>query len=310
MTIDAVILWVDGNDPALVAKHRQYGDPKNLVRDDIGGSTRFSDLGEIHWCVASINRFAPFIRRIFIITDNQDPHVESRIPVEIVDHKVIFAGYEEYLPVFNSNSIEMMMCRVPGLSENFILFNDDTLLVKPVSQEDFFTAKGFPVCIAKKYSSLWTRFLFLLSYLKCGYHRATLKRVLLNGASLAGNTKYFLYLVHTPKPFIKSVFDKFYEEHPDALTRNLKYRFRDSNQWQCQSLAYEILNREGRLVLTTPKDKLLFFHNWRGVETVSKRLVKTTDTPAMKFACFNSLDQASEEERKLICEWVAKTLSI
>ena len=44
-----------------------------VLGEDVGGNCRFQSLGEIRYCVESINIFAPFIRKIFIVTDGQDP---------------------------------------------------------------------------------------------------------------------------------------------------------------------------------------------------------------------------------------------
>lgn len=101
--IDVVIAWVDGNDPKHQAKMKPYLDPQSAKSDDIAGPTRFRSEGEIFYCVASILRFAPFVRKIFIVTDEQNPHLEefvqknfpdNRTPIEIVDHKILFRGYE------------------------------------------------------------------------------------------------------------------------------------------------------------------------------------------------------------------------
>ena len=117
MQIDAVLLWVDGNDPVLTAKRSKYAPADALKMSDVAGATRYANVGEIFWCIASLNRFASFLHKIYIITDGQDPHLDpfleknfpsGHIPYEIVDHKTIFKGYEEYLPVFNSTSIETM----------------------------------------------------------------------------------------------------------------------------------------------------------------------------------------------------------
>ena len=78
--IDAVITWVDGNDPAHRAKRKAFLTDKAEDRsDDIGGATRFSSSGEIFFCIGSILRFAPFVRKIFIVTDCQDPHTDDFI---------------------------------------------------------------------------------------------------------------------------------------------------------------------------------------------------------------------------------------
>lgn len=76
MKIDAVITWVDGDDPAHKAKRMKYASSEVLGAADKAADTRFSDLGEIFWCVASLNRFAPWLNRIYIVTDAQDPGLD------------------------------------------------------------------------------------------------------------------------------------------------------------------------------------------------------------------------------------------
>ena len=44
--IDAVIAWVDGNDPAHKAKRHRYSKPEEISNDDIGGDIRFTSIGE------------------------------------------------------------------------------------------------------------------------------------------------------------------------------------------------------------------------------------------------------------------------
>ena len=159
--IDAVITWVDGDDPRHRAKRQRFGTQKHFAEENVAGDTRFSNLGEIFYCVASINRFAPWINKIFIVTDEQNPNLEpfleqhfpqGYIPIEIVDHKTIFRGYEHYLPTFNSISIESMTWRIPGLSDKFIEFNDDFVLCAPVTPADFFAGENKLVCYAQKKS--------------------------------------------------------------------------------------------------------------------------------------------------------------
>ena len=111
--------------------------------------TRFGDCGEIDYCVASLLRFAPWLRTIHIVTDAQTPSLMERLKgtpfedrVRVVDHKVIFSGYEQFLPTFSSLSIEAMLWRIPGLAERFIYLNDDFQIIRPVALEDFFRDDG------------------------------------------------------------------------------------------------------------------------------------------------------------------------
>ena len=70
--IDIVISWVNGRDPRHRLKMAPYLGRSLAIHDDINGDTRFNSEGEIFLCLASILRFAPFVNRIFIITDEQN----------------------------------------------------------------------------------------------------------------------------------------------------------------------------------------------------------------------------------------------
>mgnify|MGYP002624135031 CR=1 FL=1 len=134
--VDVVMTWVDGKDPVLRALRQQYltGKREDTLAD-IAGPQRFLQADEIRFSVASILRFAPFVGRIFIVTNRQDPHLEdfvekyfpqSRVEIHIVDQNTLFHGsLERHLPVFNSISVETVICRIPGLSDRFIYMNDD-----------------------------------------------------------------------------------------------------------------------------------------------------------------------------------------
>ena len=79
-TIDIVITWVDGNDPLHRAKRQAYQTTqKENTREDIGGHERYDASGEIFICIGSILRFAPFVHKIFLVTDQQDPQLQPFI---------------------------------------------------------------------------------------------------------------------------------------------------------------------------------------------------------------------------------------
>ena len=99
-SVDAVVTWVDGADPAHRAKLEAYlasiGRTPPAAR-----AARFHDAGEIDWCLASIARHAPWLGRVFIVTDAQRPPVLARLAgtpldgrVHLVDHRALFAGFE------------------------------------------------------------------------------------------------------------------------------------------------------------------------------------------------------------------------
>lgn len=318
MDIDAVITWVDGNDPVLSAKRRAYLSPEEASRQDVAGSTRYANLGEIFWCVASINRFAPWFRRIYIITDGQDPRLEEflskhfpggYIPVEIVDHKTVFEGYEEYLPVFNSRAIEAVMWRIPGLSEHFVMFNDDFLLSAEVHPENFFLPDGRPVCYARKFSAAWVRLLRALKPKKGGRKNISFKESMLRAADVVGEKRLILRLEHTPRPLLRSWYESFFAEREDVLKRNISCRFREASQYNAEEIQYLDLYRKGGCEVRAPFDSLFFLQPKPKKDYVAGKMARLR-SGSYRFVCFNSIDLASEEERAMIVAWVEETLGL
>lgn len=319
MKIDAVITWVDGDDPRHKAKRQQYGTQKMLNTDDVAGNTRYKSVGEIFYCVASLNRFAPWLNKIYIVTDEQNPHVEpflekhfpeGHIPIEIVDHKTIFRGYEQYLPTFNSICIESMTWRIPELSEHFIEFNDDLILSAPVSPEDFFTTDGKLVCYGKKYCSFVVKLHGLLKYHRDGKKRVTFKETMYNAASLLGWHFYIIKIYHTPKALLKSYYERFFSEHPEHLINNICHRFRNPKQFNAQELQYLEFYRKGKCEIRRPYDNLLYLKPKKSEKYIKEKLYLFSEKKNYKFGCFNSLDQITEEGRKIIIGWIEKRIGL
>jgi len=70
--IDAVIIWVDGNDKQWQEKINKF----SKVKIDFGKkkeSVRYNSIGEIDITIKSIIKYASFINNIFLVTDNQIP---------------------------------------------------------------------------------------------------------------------------------------------------------------------------------------------------------------------------------------------
>ena len=321
--IDIVVMWVDGNDPHFHDKKQRFLTKAYEDKsDDVGGPTRYANAGEIEFCIASINRFAPFIRKIFIITDEQDPHVEELvaehfpkglIPMEIIDHKVIFRGYEQYLPTFNSRALETMMWRIPGLSEKFILMNDDFFLAAPLKPEDFFIGEK-TIAYANWFPSLWARFLRTIKPRKNGHKPVGFKGSMLNALDIMGGGCRFLRLSHTPRALRRSFFEDFYGsscrdegkvmKNEEILLKNIKHRFRDIEQYNSQELFYLNEVRAGRCVVISPKSRLLYMKPHISSKYVDKKLSHFTKNRKACFGCINSMDRTTYAEQQKILNWI------
>ncbi len=140
--IDLVYLWVDSTDPIWQAK-------KIEALKTMGGYTpapsaaRFRNYDELKYSLRSVAKYAPFIRHIYIITDEQRPtwlNSEAR-DLFVVDHKDIFPD-SSCLPCFSSNAIDTVLHRICGLSELFLYANDDMFFLNNASAEDFLLSNG------------------------------------------------------------------------------------------------------------------------------------------------------------------------
>ena len=99
-----------------------------------------ADNDELKFSLRSIEKFAPWVRRIHIVTNGQVPSwLNLKNPrIQIVSHRDIFQN-QSHLPTFSSPAIECHLHRIPGLSDKFVYFNDDVLFFKPTSPDVFYT---------------------------------------------------------------------------------------------------------------------------------------------------------------------------
>ena len=142
--VDLVYLWVNGADPEWQARRNALigvAEESSAVNCD----GRYADNDELKYSLRAAAMYAPWIRKIFIVTDNQVPQwLDTSNPrIRIVDHKEILP--EKALPTFNSRVIEHNLYRIPDLSEHFLYANDDMFFNRPVGPADFFEKDGYPI---------------------------------------------------------------------------------------------------------------------------------------------------------------------
>jgi len=324
--IDAVILWVDGSDRALAEKRARYLALEKTADAHPGAQPfRFASSGEIRYCIISILTFARFIRNIYVVTDGQDPslyeEIKSRFPdkagcLKIIDHMEIFRDYEQHLPTFNSSSIHSMIWRIKGLSERFVYFNDDEILIRELREEDWFIGDR-PVLMGRWLLPPYRR--YAISKLK-----VLINRHLRNNkdyrprisfyirqwksASLPGFRRRYFFHDHSPHPFNKKTLEEYFTAHPGVLEKTISYRFRDPDQVLVSSLAYhlEILkgNRNFR------KIRLGYFHPWYPDWRLYKRIRRCGNDTRIKFICVQNIEMLSQPVRKKIVSFINSVLNL
>lgn len=129
--MDIVITYVNGLDPAWQKDYGHYTNTPILEK-------RFRNWGTLRYLFRGIEENMPFIRRVHLVVsqESQVPEWVNREQVNVVLHKDIIP--EEFLPTFNSNTIEMCLHRIEGLDEEFLYFNDDMFPMLPCEPTDFF----------------------------------------------------------------------------------------------------------------------------------------------------------------------------
>ena len=136
--IDVVYTWCDGSDPEFQRIKQETAKKENLQITVVNADKyRYQDNDELKYSLRSVEKYAPWVNHIYIVTNNQRPKwLKENEKITIVDHKEIIPA--DKLPTFNSVCIENYLVNIPGLSDLFLYFNDDFFLSKKTRPEDFF----------------------------------------------------------------------------------------------------------------------------------------------------------------------------
>lgn len=135
--IDLVIPWVDGSDPEWQKLRNKYTNSQDCIKE-ANSDIRYQNWDNIHLWLRSVERCLPWINRIFFVTCGHIPDCldAQNDKIRVVRHDEYIPS--QYLPTFNSNTIEMNLHRIEDLSENFILFNDDLFPLQLIPESYYF----------------------------------------------------------------------------------------------------------------------------------------------------------------------------
>lgn len=230
--IDVVYTWVDADDPAWRERFARH--VGRMSQASHASELRYISREELRYSIRSVLRYAPWVRNIYIVTDDQKP--SWLIPsdrIKIVSHNEIFPD-PSVLPVFNSHAIESCLHRIPGLSEFFIYFNDDVFLGKPVTPNHFFSPAGK---VKLFFSARLT-----MSPEAAAHGTLPTDAALLNTIRVIqkrfGFTP-FAKVLHTPHPMRRSVLEMIEKENAEDIARTRAARTRAKTDLNVTSnLAY------------------------------------------------------------------------
>lgn len=256
--IDFILPWVDGGDMAWHASKREYeSNDSGASAIDANSSCRFRDNGLLRYWFRGVEKYAPWVRKVHFVTCGHYPAwLNLNHPkLHLVNHSDYIP--QEYLPTFNSNTIELNYHRIQELSERFVLFNDDIFITREITPGIFFY-KGDPMLESSlRYTDKvgynnWSRFVFndycivnssfdigksiwdnrrkWFSIKELGYKQA--RRNFL--CFLANRTLPVGLYGHIALPQLKSSLQELWDRLPEVMDTSCRHRFRSDdqvNQW-------------------------------------------------------------------------------
>ena len=249
--IDFVVTWLDSSD---LDWQEQYYKYKKTVDEGDQTKARFRDWELFKYWFRAVENFVPWVNRVFLVTNGKFPDWinENHPKLVLIKHSDYIP--EEFLPTFNSCTIELHMNKIPGLSEHFVYFNDDCFINAPITPEYYFrdglpcdnnketvfnVAHFNPIDRFNIYISMFTNICVINRYFD---RRESVKQSpkrwyglhLGKGGLL---TSLFLKLYNDPRfvgfnwrhveqPYLKSVWDEAWGKEPEMLNNSCT-RFRE-----------------------------------------------------------------------------------
>ena len=125
--IDILIKYIDLSDPL-------------LKRDGIKHIKKDEDNGELKYCLRSILRFIPWVRKIFILMPNEK--VSFLKPINEINDKIVYIKDKDLLGFDSesSTSFQYALFKLKnfGITDNFLLMDDDYFIGRKLKKTDFF----------------------------------------------------------------------------------------------------------------------------------------------------------------------------
>lgn len=267
---------------------------------DAINETRFASNNEIYYNIASILKYVPFCRHIYIVTDQQQPQWIDEFArqglcdtqkIRIVDHTEIFTGYEQYLPTFNTRSIESMLWNIRGLSDYFIYLNDDFFFNSVAKIEDFLQHNQLVVYghwqsnLLLKIKLKYRQFLHA-KFAKPVQPKHMIAQML--SADILGMNQFF-EIHHYPHIVDRKILRDYLLAHPQRLETQLKFKFRNVAQINPITLMNHLKVQKQQAILK-PDLPLAYLKN----EQTLDNFIIAIQNQDIKYGCIQSLDQFSQ----------------
>lgn len=274
--IDYVFPFVDHSDISWQQELKKYKGNTSIEPQ------RFRDWGFLRYLFRGFAENLPWLNKVVLLVAT-----ESQIPkwlntdnekIMVVTHKEFIP--ERFLPTFNSNTIEMFLPFVPGLSEHIIYGNDDFFPLLPCFPTDYFTEDGVPKVSYRVYKD------HIKSFSKACQNNWLLAASRFGGNRLGKNVCHRQF--HESQPITLTLMKEAYESMESEMLSSIT-RFRNNLKNYSQYVYFDYVIAAGKCV---KRDKLYTYY-----EMSNKNLGKILNTisgDGPKWVCLNDTRLTSE----------------
>lgn len=268
--MDAIITYVNGLDPEW---QKEYADA-------VGGKAltkRYRDWGTLKYLLRGMEKHIPSIENVYLLVsrESQVPEWVDRENLHIILHEDIIP--KQFLPTFNSTTIEMFLHRIEGLGEEFLYFNDDMFPVMDCSHEDFF--------VNGKSAIGFAHHIFATGGYKKRVRNSDRQSRLVLGKK---HGLFFVRPQHTCSPMLRSQSETIYAKSKDKIF-NVVSKLRTNDNFN-QYLFLDYLYFQG----LTVGGKISNKHLSPAVHK-PEQICGYIDNPSRKMICINDVQMSNED---------------
>lgn len=284
--IDLVYTWVNSNDKIWQEKKNQYQKLNIKYDKDSISDCRFLDNEELKYSLRSVEMNAPWINKIYIITDNQKPDwLNIKHPkIKIIDHKEILPN--DKLPLFNSTAIEVGIPNIPSLSEYFLYANDDMFFWNKTKPE-FFFKRELPIFrVGKRLKN--KKYTHLFGYMINNAHQKVKEK-------FGFKAPYFPH--HGIDSYKKSIFLECINEFQEDFNKTLDHRFRDCEDLQRMIVLYYSLYKKQGYIKKIFNNLIFSILGLQDSDYCDVKNIGLKKYSKAKIMCFNDSRKTSNKDR-------------
>ena len=279
--IDAVYTWVDGTWPGYDALLRAHAQDQH----DLNPNRYRDNLSLLKYSLRSLERYAPWIRRVILVTCRpQRPHWLNTQTIRVVHHDEFLPA--NVLPTFNSFAIVSGLHRIADLSRRFIYIEDDRLFLAPVQPGYFFDAANgnTQVVLQKRHTldpqhagdervSPWNRALARSNGLLDARYGAKRRRT----------------IGHVPLGVDRDAWQAMIDQWPEPFSQTLRSRFRATGNVAPEHLYPHYMLEEGRaaVVSSFARGRVASYHPLNNVPIFQRLNLARIGWQRPAFLCMN-----------------------